>query len=368
MTGFNLQPPVGGDQPGEKQPSREEGTQKGRWLDTLKDRSVSDAMEKLKGSLDVLRDGGRNMESAVSIADAGGDRHVRLLRSFQPLLVLLDGIADELKSKCGANGAVLLTDEDLVQMNAALASRQQLPGLIKALQEYGRGEGAPAPAISRGGVPSMTPASVGVLAGARLLGISLETASSLARLIRTRRKLEVADAADDALDLLGYLLESKKGLWISDSVITGQALLNETAELQEQLGRLQALYEIVKSKAGSGQDSAINSLLAEAENLLGSIHPASKPDDFASQVRGQALANAVQDKERLLVQLKAQTLQVREKKWYRSERIFATGEVQLAYRIFNPDGSLKTSGLILRASRMNASQVTSLEAMEWKSA
>ncbi|QLQ30817.1 MAG: hypothetical protein HZT40_03445 [Candidatus Thiothrix singaporensis] len=162
--------------------------------------------------------------------------------------------------------------------------------------------------------PSVVPAAVsGVFAGAQLLGLSLDTLNGLAKMLRTDRELGVFDSGVEALTLLGYLLESKGKVVVADSVVGGQVWLDEAFVLLEQLGVLQGLAAAGKAMPEEGAGGLLKSSLESADSLLAALSPASQPDAFWSQVKGQALANAMSDRERLFVELKAQTVQVTEK-------------------------------------------------------
>ena len=56
-------------------------------------------------------------------------------------------------------------------------------------------------------------------------------------------------------------------------------------------------------------------------------------------------------RKRLVLDIKAQSVQITESRWYGSERLLAMGEVQLAYRVLHADGSLEKSGVLLRTSK-----------------
>jgi len=72
---------------------------------------------------------------------------------------------------------------------------------------------------------------------------------------------------------------------------------------------------------------------AEADNatlLLDALHRTKKPDAFWAQVIVQNIAANIQEKPRLFLDIKAQAVQVTESRWYASDRILASGEVQVA--------------------------------------
>lgn len=55
---------------------------------------------------------------------------------------------------------------------------------------------------------------------------------------------------------------------------------------------------------------------------------------------------------RLILETKAQALQITENFWWRSDRIRFSGAVQIAYRILDPTGAVKKTGVILKSSSL----------------
>lgn len=342
----------------------------------IKRQRAFSAVKDIKENLDTLNAGGRGQEGTVTVAT--GMEGFALLRSKKPLLVLLSEVADELNGMCVKSGAVLLTEDEIGKAQSAQFTNRRLEQLNEGLKKQtgARPKPAATPAATRGGPPGLMPSAVtgavsGVFAGAQLLGLSLDTINGLSRMLRTDRDLSVFDSGADAVKMLGYILESRGRIQVANSLVTGQALLDEAYVLLEKLGTLQALVQTARASleqdAGELQDAMLQSLLESADSMLAALNPASQPEAFWNQVKGQALAAAIQGKEHLCIELQAQTVQMSEKKWYRGQRIFATGEVQLAYRLFKADDSLKTSGVILKASRMDAAQISKLDAVEWRS-
>jgi hypothetical protein len=74
----------------------------------------------------------------------------------------------------------------------------------------------------------------------------------------------------------------------------------------------------------------------------------------------------IRGKLRLFLEAKAQTVQVTESRWYRSDRILATGEVQVAYRLLKADGSLEKSCIILKASKADDTRIDELSDLDWQ--
>jgi hypothetical protein len=68
----------------------------------------------------------------------------------------------------------------------------------------------------------------------------------------------------------------------------------------------------------------------------------------------------------LFIDAKAQTIQITESRWYTSDRILATGEVQVAYRLLKADSSLERSGIILKASKSDNARIDELNDLNWE--
>ncbi|MEB4591631.1 hypothetical protein VSS37_11625 [Candidatus Thiothrix sp. Deng01] len=355
----------------ETQIAAERKSRLGNLLGSLRTQRAFSTVRDIKENLDSLNTA-RGQEGTITVA--AGAEGVALLRSKKPLFVLLDAVAEALGGLCASGGAVLLTAAEREQAQSARFVSRRLTELNDRLKKLTGATPRATPDLSatRGGPPTLAPSVVptavsSVFAGAQLLGLSLDTLNGLAKMLRTDRELGVFDSGAEALTLLGYLLESKGKVVVADSVAGGQVLLDEAFVLLEQLGVLQGLVAAGKAMPEEGAGGLLKSSLESANSLLAALNPASQPDAFWGQVKGQALANALNDRERLFVELKAQTVQVTEKKWYKSQSIYATGELQVAYRLFKPDDSLKTSGVILKASRIDAAQISKLSAAEWVS-
>ncbi len=73
---------------------------------------------------------------------------------------------------------------------------------------------------------------------------------------------------------------------------------------------------------------------------------------FWSQVKGQLISLTLKNRDLLLVETKGQAVQITESRWWRSDRMSMSGEVQVAYRILNKNGKVKETGVILKASKV----------------
>ena len=321
-------------------------------------------------------------EGTVKVA--AGTSGTALLRSKQAMLALLDKVADDFISIC-PNGAALLTEAQLGQAYTAEFTFKRIEDektkLTDAATKATPIDGSPEPAL----VPAVAVPSA-LIAGAYTLGFTLDTINSLLKILRTNRQLDVFGADAEAVQMLGYLLDSKGKGFVANPAMLGD---NAFAEAESLMGKLRDLAtqlqvgndtlakikkysdDIAKAPAGDPirqgvvmpKDEAISLLKAEIEvatSLLDSLNPSKKPDAFWTQVNGQLLSTKIKQKRRLLIEAKAQTVQVTESRWYASDRILATGEVQVAYRLFKEDGSLAKSGIILKASSTDDVQIDKL--------
>ena len=319
-------------------------------------------------------------EGTVKVA--AGTAGTALLRSKKPILELLDKVADQLTVLC-PRGAVLLTEAQLGQAYMARFTLKQIA------DEQTKLENAAKDAMQM--VPTGAPGVAGfpaAIAGAYTLGFTLDTINGLVKLLRTNRQLDVFSADAEGIEILGYLLESKKkGFDVNllgenpiseaDSLMVSlRALATKLQKGNETLAKVKKYSDdIAKAPANSPikqaekpSDETINILKTEMEiasSLLDRLNPSKNPDSFWAQVNGQLLSAKIEKKQRLFLEVKAQAVQVTESRWYTSDRILATGEIQVGYRIFNPDGSLENSGIIMKASSPDKARIDKLEKLEW---
>ncbi len=291
-------------------------------------------------------------EGTVTIAK--GTDGTALLRSKKPLLDVLDEIAAELMKDC--TGAVLLTE---AQLTESFQAQYVLARIGDETQQLTDAVSQTRPHEDKAGL-EMTGASF--VAGAYTVGFVLDTLNSLGKLLRIDRKLDVFDANTEALSLLGYLLESKCKDFNANPALLGSKVVTEEADklrialqsLGNQVQIAQAAHDkLPKPAEGQPVPESHSQLKAEIERattLRDGLDPTKKPDDFWKQVAGQVLAANTMGRKRLVLDIKAQSVQITESRWYGSDRLLAMGEVQLAYRVFHADGSLEKSGVLLRTS------------------
>lgn len=306
-------------------------------------------------------------EGTVSIS-AGADK-TALLRSKQPMLKLLDEVANTLVAMC-PNGAVLVTEAQLEQAYAATFTlkricdeKDKLDGAIKKISPQA----------------ALLPALPAVSAGVYTLGFVLDTINSLSKLLRTNHQLNVFSADEEAMQMLGYLLDSKKGGFVVKPAMLDDRAIIEADKLLEVLRDLgiqiqvgnDTLERVAKlpedQKPIAAEISSLKAQIDAATLLIDALHPAKKPEAFWAQVIAQVLATNIRKKQRLLIEAKAQVVQDTVSKWYwfKGDRIFVTGEVQVAYRLLNRDGSLAKAGVILNASKSDSAKIEQQNAITW---
>jgi hypothetical protein len=318
-----------------------------------------------------------------TIKVSAGTAGTALLRSKQPMLEQLDKVADDLVKIC-STGAVLLTEAQLGQSSSAQFTLKRIENETSILLDAAK---KAQPIDTRPTAAFIAPA----IAGAYTIGFALDTINSLAKLLRTNRQIDVFSADTEAVQMLGYLLESKdKGFMANPGMLGDNAIV----EADKLLGKLKdlakALQEAndtlakikkysddiakapkddeIRTKVKMPTDEEISLLKCEIDNatsLIDGLHPSKKPDAFWAQVNGQVIAANIGGKKRLFLEAKAQTVQVTESRWYRSDRILATGEVQVAYRLLKADGTLEKSGVMLKASEVHDTRIDKLNALNW---
>ena len=308
---------------------------------------------------------------------AAGTTGTALLRSKEPMLTLLDSVASDL-STLFPNGAVLVTAAQIDQASQAAFTIARVIDQTNNLKE----------AITRA-TPQQPVAQPLFLpqfaAGAYALGFSLDTVNSLAKLFRTDRKLDIFSSDAEPAQMLGYLLEKKNAKFVADPTIArgqinieAKKLLDALNGLSLEVQRANAVLaqvkkieeEEAKTKPASSRLPAATSvdvLKAQVEastSLLDGLHPSKKMDAFWTQVKGLLLGSVMTDQELLLLEVKAQAIQITESRWYAGDKLIFSGEVQAAYRSFDKNG-VKKAGVILKATQPTGKKYTNLKALSF---
>ncbi|MBN1176461.1 MAG: hypothetical protein JXA51_02140 [Dehalococcoidales bacterium] len=325
-----------------------------------------------------------------TITIAAGTEGTALLRSKKQMLILLDAVAAEM-ARDFPGGAVIVTEAQLDEayqadffMRRLAEQRAHLNVTIeRATPQPVQPEEEPETPITRAfsTLPSLdigdtlsfisplTAAVPATTAAAYSLGFVMDTVNSLAKLFRVDRTLNVFGADTEAAQILGYLLESKSLKFMANPVLMRDEVLDIADSLTGELNELlkgvhrgedlvaelkkisddedkKKLYEL----PGDAVIDELKSQVKAARELLDGIHPAKKPDEFWKKVKGGLILKAIEKRSRMLLAVKAQAVQITEKRWWTSDRLCMAGEVQVHYRVLGDTGKVVKSGVLLKAS------------------
>jgi hypothetical protein len=246
-----------------------------------------------------------------------------LLRSHQPLFRLLETMATWLREQSEQSNSVFATESDL-RLAQFARSVEQLIGMYE-------GETKQLPVGERASVASLMPlpALATWMAWPAIVGSVLTTAHRVSKLFRVDRNLHVFNVDSDALQLLRVLL--------SDKIVNPpvNVLRDRATKVLEGLKRLEDL---------SGNDRQL------VKGLLSALNPATQPDAFWALVTGAVIADQIERRHLLAWDTKAQIVQETESSSWRQDRIYASGEVQITYRLFADNGRLQRAGSIIKAT------------------
>jgi hypothetical protein len=308
---------------------------------------------------------------------AAGVAGTQLLRSKKPMLELLAEVADELIDQL-PDGAVVVTEAQLDQAYQAEITLSLVDHQIQNLEEAIKAASPPT-------VPAQVAMALPAFAAAAYsLGFVLDTVNSLAKLFRVDRKVDVFAADTEAPQMLGYLLEGRGRKFVANPAMMRDQASTEAETLLDKLNTLlgavhkgdDLLAQLKKIEEGEAKKkpsssqlpaaSVVTELKAQIEaarSLLDGLHPSKKPDAFWAQVKGQLISSTLKKRDRLLLEAKAQALQITESRWWKSDVVSIGGEVQVAYRILNPDGTVKKADVILKVSKAKSTSLRRLDEM-----
>lgn len=298
-----------------------------------------------------------------TITTATGTTGTALLRSKSPMLKLLDAVVNELYQQL-PNGAVIVTEAQLDQAYQAAFTIERINTQIKTLEIAIK---AAEPKLSEAQlkfVPQFAAAAYSV-------GFVLDTVNSLAKLFRVDRKADIFGADAEAQQLLGYMLGAKDPKkFVANPAMIREDVLTITRELSNKLDRLlneihkgddilTRLNKIKESKTEPKKSelpdanivAELKSQIEAARSFLDGLHPNKRPDAFWAQVKGQLISEVLRDRDRLLLEAKGQAIQITESRWWRSDLISISGEVQVVYRVLDKNGNVTKTGVILKASK-----------------
>lgn len=290
-----------------------------------------------------------------------------LLRSKRPLLEILDAIAHELTQKICPKGTVLVTENQLKNVAASKLKSNLIDGyihyLITTLDAIQNKKMATERVMS----------TTGIAMGAELVGASLDVVKQISELFRVDREIEVFENNNESIKLLQYLFESQNN---DKSIVTnleenGNKTVEEADKFWKKLTQLTHLLDTLKNSFDQNNNvshvdkDTVDTRITEIESLLEELDPVKHSDAFWKQVKGEMISSAIFEKPQLLMEVETQILQVNESRWFSGKRIFAIAEVQVLYRLLNKDGTLNTSGVILKASKPENMYLDKLKPLHW---
>jgi len=238
------------------------------------------------------------------------------------------------------------TDEQVLSAFQASATKEALEQETEALEQ----------AINSV-QPHETARALAVAPVLAATGLALNTLVEFGKFFRVDTAYSVFDASDEAQQVLMSMLEQKLGAK-GDYRNLATVSINMIQEAHTSLDNLKQQYDkgvAAVAKAKNASDplvQALNERLKSAKTMLDSLNPALKPDDFRAYAQGLAARASMRDKSgkylnRLVVSVKAQTIQIVEKRTWRSDDIFGKSDIQVQYRLLDPAGKLLDYGLNL---------------------
>lgn len=229
--------------------------------------------------------------------------------------------------------------------------------------------------------PFMETAVVSELATA---GLILKTITDFSKYFRTDSAISVFDAGEEANTLLELLFEAhmaqKKKVVIrlgdlgEDILKMARETINRLdflkSEHHKAMQHLAHLENVVdEKKKNLPPQEAIDELrfqITATGELLEALNPLSNSEVFWMHVAGMTKHKRMRIKAvpdiapsyhpRLVINARAQTVQVHETRVFREDRIYGRGEIQVDYRLSNSDGNLIFSGVLLKSIEANNQQ------------
>lgn len=291
-----------------------------------------------------------------------GSEKTALLRSKRPMLELLNEVADTLVKEC-PEGAVLMTEEQLKKAYASKYTSRLIDEEIGALAEFNekikQAQAEPTKMLPPGAFISLIAEVPGII-------------ESVSKLLRVDRELAVFNKEGEAEKIVKHLLGSKEENKIvpypeglgSKAEKEAEALWEKRTKLRQELETAKTNLESYKNSEDANA-TAVTLLEANIKQVSSLLETLDKSEDFWEQVEGLVIASVIEGKDLLFLDIRAQTVQVKESRWYASDRILAIGEVQVLYRLLDANGSVKKSVVILKSSEADNMRLNKLEPINW---
>jgi hypothetical protein len=309
-------------------------------------------------------------EGAITVTTGTAGALMLSLREpmLRGLATAASSIADSTKKATGGAGGVYVGTD--AQVQSALQATVTEEALSQALRSLEKSEGDVRAKLGK----PVGPAAVAEIAG---VGLFLNTLVGLEKFFRVDTTYSIFDGGDEAQQTLMSMLQRKlKDAGVDYRNLSTVSIPSVQSHAQAAQGILVALRgrhdqatavatEADKLKADDPKRPAqdpkrpaqdlIDRLKADigvVKALLDGLHPALKPEGFWSYVQGLSVRSLMQDSgkkylPRLVVSAKAQTIQVLEKRTWRSDKIFGKSDMQVEFRVLDSAGKLIDSGISL---------------------
>lgn len=331
-------------------------------LDSAKAQSEFATLAGIKAGLESV---GAPLGKEGAITVTAGTAGALMLSLREPMLRGLatsaSSIADSTKKATGGAGGVYVGTD--AQVQSALQATITEEALSQALRSLEKSEGDVRAKLGK----PVGPAAVAEIAG---VGLFLNTLVGLEKFFRVDTTYSIFDGGDEAQQTLMSMLQRKlKDTGVDYRNLSTVSIPSVQSHAQAAQGILVALRgrhdqatavanEADKLKADDPQRPAqdlIDRLKADigvVKALLDGLHPALKPEGFWSYVQGLSVRSLMQDADkrylpRLVVSAKAQTIQVLEKRTWRSDKMFGKSDMQVEFRVLDSAGKLIDSGISL---------------------
>jgi hypothetical protein len=251
----------------------------------------------------------------------------------------------------------------VIAADADFQAALQAAATQRSLEQAALGLSESMDAIRQSGI-----GTAGFLPAIAGVGLVLNTLNDFSKLFRTDRSMEVFSADAEAQQILQLLIENRlageKGLLVKLDDMQPQVVLDTADESQKQLLALKGLHTEAthmlaaveklpeQGKPDAASIEALKGAAAHARELIDALHPAHKPDAFWKYVDGRHKDKRLKDAQgkylgRIVLNAKAQTVQVIESRTFRSDKVYGTADVQVDYRIVDGSGVLLKSELWL---------------------
>lgn len=347
-------------------------------IDKLKDLVVSQtALDKAKGSapfaeLQGIKEGLTNLSVTGKegvIAIVNGTQGTLLLRVKKEMLITLENAAQGIIAALPQDTSryVIASDNDIDSAYKSEIFLERLAGQRRNL-EIALGNAKPPETDTQA---LALPAAVAAIQSVPFL---LNVLSDAGKFFRVDRSVAIFDAGAEAQRIIELLVEAKA----TPSRVTRldgrtNEILDQARELLKEINALKLLNDQATDYSAKLQNAidaagrlppdkpkpslpsnevhaSLKGEIASAKAMLDALNPSTAPDVFWAQVAAQVKSVRLKDRGRITITAVAQTVQMLEKRVWRSDRLIGSGEAQVEYRITQADGKYIKSGVQLYTS------------------